>query len=237
MSTDNEFSNQPEAEAETVADGVTNHPRGNGDLDEDASRPARTSSSRPAAATDRPPGRRRRPRPRRPARRRGGPLPRGCRRGDSRRRPAPARRRRRGSRAPWSPRGARAPTSRPSASWVSFRRRCTPRGVTTPQRSESAHSRTSRRPSTRMICFIASWKASQRERRWPRAAMLSITLGQRAASRRKRWSSTARRAPCSTCQSTITGHPDLGVLVPRAQRVAGPEQLRARPARRCSPAG
>jgi len=35
MSTDNEFSNQPEAE-EPVADGVTNHPRGNGDLDEDA---------------------------------------------------------------------------------------------------------------------------------------------------------------------------------------------------------
>lgn len=35
MSTDNDFSNQPEAE-ETVAEGVTNQPRGNGDLDEQA---------------------------------------------------------------------------------------------------------------------------------------------------------------------------------------------------------
>lgn len=34
MSTDNEFS-EPEAE-ETVAEGVTNEPRGNGDLDEAA---------------------------------------------------------------------------------------------------------------------------------------------------------------------------------------------------------
>lgn len=35
MSTDNEFSNDPET-AEDVAHGVTNQPRGNGDRDEDA---------------------------------------------------------------------------------------------------------------------------------------------------------------------------------------------------------
>jgi hypothetical protein len=41
MSTDNEFSNEAENEPETaedVAEGVTNEPRGTGDLDEDALR-------------------------------------------------------------------------------------------------------------------------------------------------------------------------------------------------------
>jgi hypothetical protein len=41
MSTDNEFSNGAENEPETpetVADGVTNEPRGTGDVDEDARR-------------------------------------------------------------------------------------------------------------------------------------------------------------------------------------------------------
>ena len=111
--------------------------------------------------------------------------------------------------------------------WVSASGTTTPSPETRPQRSARCHSSAFRRRSTRVSCEIACVVASRSERSLRRSNSAAVTSGQRASSAAKRRSRTAKEEGESTDHSTSTGSRLLARRLPRAQEVAGAEQLGA----------